>query len=217
MLRNNKLMQLEIHVQALWYLKPRWIFIIQCIKYQGLSQSSMFSKLAAPCSWGEYLRWLEADLKAARAAGKKWIIAGGHRPLVPWWLWQSTREGADELRSRSQDILFQSFSVTKNLIESSSRCYENLWALNVLRSQKHYWKRGCAKTSSNKPVAAPGPLRFDSATLEWLSCLRFLANLGVRWCVIFTRGYGETKTNHVFQSSRELLSQRTKKKPCEEV
>ena len=39
---------------------------------------------------GEYLRWLEADLKAARAAGKKWIIAGGHRPLVPCW--QSTRE-----------------------------------------------------------------------------------------------------------------------------
>lgn len=31
---------------------------------------------------GEYLRWLEADLKAARAAGKKWIIAGGHRPLI---------------------------------------------------------------------------------------------------------------------------------------
>eukprot|EP00438_Fugacium_kawagutii_P030447 Skav216232 [mRNA] locus=scaffold238:405571:438131:+ [translate_table: standard] len=31
---------------------------------------------------GEYLRWLEADLKAARAAGKKWIIAGGHRPLM---------------------------------------------------------------------------------------------------------------------------------------
>ena len=41
---------------------------------------------------GEYLRWLEADLKAARAAGKKWIIAGGHRPLVPCW--QSTREAA---------------------------------------------------------------------------------------------------------------------------
>ncbi|CAK8987592.1 unnamed protein product [Durusdinium trenchii] len=31
---------------------------------------------------GEYLRWLEADLKAARAAGKKWIVAGGHRPLM---------------------------------------------------------------------------------------------------------------------------------------
>ena len=29
---------------------------------------------------GEYMRWLEADLAAAKAQGFNWIIAGGHRP-----------------------------------------------------------------------------------------------------------------------------------------
>ena len=29
---------------------------------------------------GEYMRWLEADLAAAKAQGFRWIIAGGHRP-----------------------------------------------------------------------------------------------------------------------------------------
>ena len=50
--------------------------------------TALWPAVAAVASlWrGEYLRWLEADLKAARDAGKKWIIAGGHRPLVSW-LW----------------------------------------------------------------------------------------------------------------------------------
>ena len=29
---------------------------------------------------GTYMRWLEADLKAARARNVRWLIAGGHRP-----------------------------------------------------------------------------------------------------------------------------------------
>lgn len=76
---------------------------------------------------GEYLRWLEADLKAARAAGKKWIIAGGHRPLAPWW--QSTRNGADEVRSRYQDMNESEFFSTDFDWNFFCRCYKNLWNL----------------------------------------------------------------------------------------